>query len=125
MLIIRQNQMQIFDEIDKQNFIDEVIREIREQHAAECMGLSVADLRLTVANGLERAVRYGLLKKSALSMFIQLLFVAGPDFDQYPPVRYLLTHPAIPPNDKIDSVIQSMQDADWAEMRKRAGKVTR
>jgi hypothetical protein len=121
-LTIRPDQMQVFDALERQKFIDEVTQEIAGQLAGECVGLSAAALRARVADGLDRAAAYGIRKKAALSMFIQLLFLAGPQFDQYPPVRLLLHHPALAPDDKIDRLLASMRDADWAAMRQRAGK---
>src|SRR5271169_3336409 len=102
--------MHLFEEIQKQVFIDEVAREIREHHSQECAKLNDQELRRTVADGLARAWHYGFRKKYSLSMFVQLLFLAGPDFYRYPPVRYLLTHPAIPPDDRIDKILESMLD---------------
>ena len=122
MITIRQAQMHLFEEVQKQVFIDEVAREIREHYSQECAQLNDQELRRTVADGLARGWHYGFRKKYSLSMFIQLLFLAGRDFYLYPPIRYLLTHPAIPPDDRIDKILESMRDADWNEMRKRAGR---
>jgi hypothetical protein len=122
MLSIRPEQMRVFDEEAKQTFIGDIARELREQYPEEVEGVTSGDLRRLVAEGLERASRYGFRKKYSLSMFVQLLFLAAPDFDRYPPIRYILSHPGLAPDDRVDHVIQTMRDSDWTEIRRRAGR---
>ncbi|WP_310388956.1 hypothetical protein [Roseateles sp.] len=122
MLTIRPVQMQAFDATAKQVFIDSVTLEIRLHLADKVADLSPDALRLRVADGLERAARYGFKKKYSLSMFIQLLFLAAPDFDQYPPIRHILQDPRLAPDDRIDHVIETLRNADWIDVQRRAAR---
>ena len=89
----------------------------------ECAELSDEELRDQVAEGFDRASNYGFRQKYSLSMFVQLQFLAAPNFDEYPTVRHLLTHTAFEPDNKIDRIIESMRDSDWDDIRRRAGRV--
>jgi hypothetical protein len=123
-MIIRKEQMCVLDKHCRRTFSDEVARNVRAQYPDEVVGLSESEVCAIAAKGLLRGEAYGFRKKYSLAMFIQLLFLASIEFDSYPPVRYLLNHPAIPPDARIDAVLQAMRDADWDEIRRRGPRPT-
>jgi hypothetical protein len=122
MIVIRKEQMRVFDEQARRAFVGEIARDLREHHPQDVAGLDDAELRTRVAEGLELASRYGMKKKYSLALFIELLFMAAPNFDEYPPIRYILNHPAIPPDDRLDHIIRTLRDSEWDEVRKRGGR---
>ncbi|MDH3494182.1 MAG: hypothetical protein OEM82_11575, partial [Acidobacteriota bacterium] len=97
---IRTAQINEIEKAREQDFVKEVAHEIRTQHADECKDLDDEALRAKVEDGFKQAKSYGLKQKYSLSMFVQLQFLSAPDFDEYPTVRYILTHPSVEPDDK-------------------------
>jgi len=122
MVVIRKEQMKVFDEQARQTLIDEVVRDLVEHNPRDVAGYSHEQLRRLVAQGLERAAAYGFHKKFSLSLFIEMTFLAAPNFDEYPPIRYILSHPGIPADERMDRVVGTLRDAEWEEVRRRAGR---
>lgn len=119
MVVIRNEQMKVFDEQATQTLIDEVVRDLVEHNPGDVAGYSPEQLRRLVAQGLERAAAYGFRKKYSLSLFIEIMFLAAPNFDEYPPIRYILSHPGIPADERMDRVLGTLRDAEWEEVRRR------
>lgn len=113
MLIIRSEQMKIFRDKDEQEFIDTVMNDLQANYPEEIEGIQPETLRQMVQNGIIRAQQYGLTKKYSIALFIELMFLIGPNFDEYPPVSFVLRDCRLEPNARMDKLVDSITEHQW------------
>ena len=120
MLKIRTPQYHALRELWFEKFLRDIAADIRVNCPAETADLSDEELERRVKLGFRRASRFGFTKKYSLAFYIELMFIAAPNFDEYPPVRHILWHPDIPPDEKLDRVVETLAPAFWEDIRRRA-----
>src|SRR5690606_447710 len=77
--------------------------------------LGLAALRQRVAFAVARGRGYGLRYDSHLAGFARLMLVYGPDFDQHPAVREILTDRGIPDGHRFDALLKGLLPRHWDE----------
>lgn len=118
MLKIRSEQIAAFKPVAEDGFVRRVAEHVRARHPRAVVRLPE---RLTVAGRLEddallalvrggvaRARRYGMEAESALAAFVVTMFLTAPNFDEHPLIRRVLADDKIPPDRKIDRLLQSV-----------------
>lgn len=57
-----------------------------------------------------RGARYGVESEAAVSQWVCLTFLAGPDFDDMPEVRAYLKEPEPSPDEKMEELIKNIEE---------------
>ena len=118
MLHIREEQMAVFQQEAERNFISSVVENLRTNHAAAVKDTPDDTLHKRVEYGIRRAREYGLSWKNSLTTFVTLMFVIAPDFDRLPAFKKFLTDEGVPPNERMELLLEKTTDADWQEAEK-------
>ncbi|HXN45620.1 MAG TPA: hypothetical protein VN893_03210 [Bryobacteraceae bacterium] len=86
-MIIRQQQLEVFDRLSFQNFENEAVEHARNFAPKHCEVLGEDGTRVAVEAGIQRAGRFGFNSRGPVNLFIDLMFLLGSEFDsdpQYP-----------------------------------------
>ena len=116
-MIIRDEQMSALQEKAEDDLENEIVRFLQTDYPDIVDGLDPDILQRMVRVGIERARSYELTWRYSISMFVSLMFMFAPNFDEHPAVNARLTNPVAPPNYLIDSVADATTSDEWAEVR--------
>jgi len=123
MLIIRKEQMKVFQQQAERNFIDSVVKQLRSDHTAAVKDIPEDTLYKRVEYGIEQArEKYELTWQNNLITFVILLFEIGPDFDRLPVFQKYLTDDSIPPDDRIFALLGETTEADWENAQQASAR---
>ena len=114
-MIIRTQQMKIFEEAAEYRFIAFIERHLHAHHKDAVQALSAAELRAGVKAGLTKARDYGIQSQSSLLMFVALTFSVGREFDLQPRIHQILMDPAFDPDDRVAQLRFRAEACDWAQ----------
>ncbi|MCI5168039.1 MAG: hypothetical protein D3903_18615 [Candidatus Electrothrix sp. GM3_4] len=87
MLVIRNEQMDVFREDALLRFEDEMMAHSKDFTLRLCEVLGDKQLRVAVHSAIERAKEYGFTNRGPIRLFIEMMFLCGSGFDtdpQYP-----------------------------------------
>jgi hypothetical protein len=93
MLIIRQEQMAVFEQAVVKNFASRVQEHLQKFFPEHCKALGEEGTRAVIRLGLERAEHYQLVSERDVYLYFSLMFLLGSHFDedpQFPWVEELL-----------------------------------
>ena len=123
MLVIRDEQQEVFKSAADALFEQRIMTYLRESHGdAEVRvltgELSIAqipdDLLLQmVKKGIAGAREYDMTWESSIMSFVVLMFVVAPNFDQHPVIRSILTNELFPPDSRMDQLWETTTDEHW------------
>jgi hypothetical protein len=127
MLIIRQEQFEVFQTVAEAAFVRRVVEHLRTHHGDVVIQLpnevvlvkQIADERLhrIARQGVRRARGYGMDWESGVTAFVVLMFVAGPNFDKHPLVERILRDERVAANSRIDQLWERTSDDNWEAVR--------
>lgn len=89
MLVIRAEQMEVFEQAALRRFEDEMIAHSKDFSPRLCKVIGDGQLRLAVHSAISRAMAYGFTYRGPIRLFIEMMFMCGSAFDtdpQYPRV---------------------------------------
>jgi hypothetical protein len=121
MLIIRREQMALFESAVEDEFERRLTAAIRAWHGAELHQVSDDALRARVRAGIARARGYGFRYESTIADFVELRFSVGERFDEHPPVRTVLTDRCLPLEQRVKWLIEHLPGEDWVGARRAGG----
>jgi hypothetical protein len=93
MLVIRQQQIEAFEQVAMRRFEDEMIAHSKEFSPVLSRVLGDAQLRVVVRSAIARAMGYGFTWQGPVRLFIEMTFLCGSAFDtdpQYPGLHDVL-----------------------------------
>lgn len=118
-LIVRNQQVDTF----RRNAEEALARKIRDDleahHEPLIRGLTQVALAQRIRTGIDRAKSHGLSKKYAIAMFVELMFMVGPNFDEYPPAAAILKRTDLDPDSRIDYIVNTFTEDQWQGARRR------
>jgi hypothetical protein len=128
MLRIRPAQRNVFQSVFDADFVRRVARHLRE-HRPDVLvrfpdarrrikNLPDATLERLIALSLSRARSYGMKLEAGIASFISLMFVIAPNFDDHPLIKFVMTNRNVPPDERVDELIEQLADETWAEAAK-------
>ena len=82
------------------------------------------ELIAMVLFGLSRARGYGISHESSLAGFVAIMFETAPNFDAYPLVQQILQDETIPPDSRIDLLLERVTEPDWEALKARYDTAT-
>ncbi|MBX2808903.1 MAG: hypothetical protein KTR20_09770 [Cellvibrionaceae bacterium] len=94
MIKIRQEQMQVFENIALQKFEDDMLIHSKQFAPQRCDIIGDKQLRLVIRQAIDRASHYQLTLKGPVTLYIEMVFLFGSGFDtdpQYPEFHLRLT----------------------------------
>jgi hypothetical protein len=94
------------------------VENLRTNHAAAVKDIPEDTLYKRVEYGIQRAREHGLSWKNNLNAFVTLMFEIGPDFDRFPAFKNFLTDEGVPPNERMELLLQETTDVDWQNAQK-------
>ena len=112
---ISKNQWDALEKASEASFVDRLLDYIREQPNCYPPALSDEQLREMVKNGIQKARQYELTQEYSISMFVGLMFKVAPNFDEYPPIHSCLKTEDIPPNERIQLLLDTIEDRQWQQ----------
>ena len=93
MLVIRAEQMKVFERAALERFEDEMVVHSKEFTPRLCEVIGDEQLRVALRQAMERADTYGFTYRGPIRLYIELMFLCGSDFDtdpQYPAIGDVL-----------------------------------
>lgn len=127
MIVIRPQQIAVFQAAAEAAFERRVVAYLRERHADVSVQLPAGafavkeipqeDLRGMVRGGLERARGYGITWQSTLIGFVVLMFMTAPNFDRHPLVRFILKDESVPADLRVAEFWERTTEQNWAAVR--------
>lgn len=120
MLVIREEQLEAFRDAARQKFAAEFLLWLRAHHPARIAVLSDEEALRRIAVGVERAKDYGLRQGSAIRIFVSLMFLVAPNFDEQPDIRAVLTDPRLAPDARPRALSSLTTAQQWAEAARAA-----
>jgi hypothetical protein len=119
-MIVRKTQITAFQDHIERDFAREIRRDLETHHPDLLVGIPPAQLDLMVRSGMRRARSHGLARKYSIALFVELMFLVAPNFDEYPPVATLLKDRSIGPDARFDAVVATTSEQQWQGARKRS-----
>jgi len=121
MLIIRNEQLAVFQENSERDFILSVIKQLRANHEAALRGVAEDKIYKRVEYGIGCARKYGMTWKNNLTAYVILMFEISPDFDMYPVFQEYLTDENVPPDERMGLLLEETSEDDWQNALKASG----
>jgi hypothetical protein len=113
MLVIRKEQMAIFQLEAERTFVDKVLEKVCTRYADTIRDVEIGILRKRVTHGIARAHEYGLTWMNNLTIFVMLMFDLGPEFDRYPAFNRCLTDVNLEPDERMKVLLKETTQDDW------------
>jgi len=107
MLKIRQEQWEVFSELARERFTERVVAGIRRHWPEPFEALGAAEVRSSVAAGIEQGKALGLEREYDLHRYINLMYALGFQFrtdPRYPWVAEILAAESLDPRERIDAL---------------------
>lgn len=115
MLVMRQSQMEVFEQVAVQRFEAGLLEHLRTFFPEQAAALGTAQLHRVLRYGLQRAESRGLQTERGLYRYLALMFLLGSAFDEDPQLAWIPPlQPAPPPPEKaqvLESQLPSMPAA--------------
>jgi hypothetical protein len=115
MFQIRTAQLSAFQDEFERAFPARVVEHLRKHHAQAIAGLGGEPLRALVSERIRRARSYGLTWESTIAAFVAMTFAIAPEFDRHPSIRRILHDEKIPPNSRLEGLLEQLTESEWAE----------
>jgi len=116
-MIIRDAQKEELQKNAEDDFEIDIVNFLQADYPDIVADLEPGLLRLMVRVGIARARSYDLTWRYSISMFVSLMFMFAPNFDEHPVINERLTNPIAERNELIDSVADSTTSKEWEETR--------
>ena len=119
-MVIRQTQMDAFDGVNDDEFVERLKNILRETYPVESAAYFDDAFEEMIREGLRRARQsYGMRWETALGDFCGLKLQLGERFDEDPEIEPFLTDESVPPNERINRMFRAFGEADWQRVRRR------
>jgi hypothetical protein len=118
-LVFRDSQGERFLRQQEEELARKIRDDLKQHHPHTIEGVSPAELAWRIRNGMDRAKKHGFTKKYAIALFVELMFLCSPNFDEYPPVVAMLKRGDVEPDERIDLIAGEMTEDQWQGARRR------
>ncbi len=90
MLVIRREQMDLFQQVTMRSFEKDMILHVHEFAPRHCQVIGDEMVRQTVRLGIQRAITYGFTNHGPARFYIEMMFMFGSAFDTDPQMPWTL-----------------------------------
>lgn len=122
-MLLRAEQLKPFQSGADEEFIRRLVMFLHKKYANVEVRLpnstsTVAEMSLDllhriVHGGCARARGYGLSWENNLTTFVSLMLDVAPNFDEHPLIQRLLRDDRVPPDSRMDLVVENIPDETW------------
>jgi hypothetical protein len=84
MLIIRKEQMQVFEQAAVKSFESRMVEHLKKEFPKHSEAMGEGALQKVVRRGRERAAKYGLAGERSVRLYLELMLMLGSGFDEDP-----------------------------------------
>jgi hypothetical protein len=122
-MLIREKQLKAFESEADKRFYQRLVMFLHRKYAGVTVKLpggavTVSEMPLDllhrlVREGVARARGYGLSWENNLATFVSLMLDVAPNFDEHPLIRHLLRDGRVPPDARMDLVVENVSDEMW------------
>ncbi len=126
-MIIRSQQMEVFESAAQEDFVRRLATHLRENYADSLVRLpdqesvvkelSEETLDSLVKISIERARKYEITFESSISAFTAIMFDVAPNFDQHSMSKLCLKDESVEPNARLNELLKILTDEHWEKMR--------
>ena len=113
MLIIRKQQVETLDLDLRRRMAISALRETEVTTPHAVLGLSNEEQQSRLDKAVNKTVHYRLNNLNDIETFIQLSFLVGPNFDQYPRFKKILTLPSSITAQRTRDLLHLANEQDW------------
>jgi hypothetical protein len=117
-MVIRNDQMDAFDQETTRRFARRVAAHMREEHAAAVEDIPDEELERRCAAAVARGRAFGLTLEGPLTAFAALTFLVAPDYYECDRIKRFLDDQSLAPDDRMDRLLREATVKDWAEAMK-------
>jgi hypothetical protein len=127
MLVITPRQIGLFQTFAEAKFKQDLALYFRQKHSATIVRLpsgplatdAIPDSMMTtiVSAAVARAQSYGITGQAAIAGFVALMFEVAPNFDTDPFLGRYLHDADVPPNSRIDHLLERASPEDWTAVK--------
>ena len=107
MLVIRDDQIEAFDESMLRNFKNRMVSHLRTACPQETSDMSEEELRALIQGGIDKAESYEIFEDDDVRRFLEYMLILNPDFDQdssFPEIQEILNDEEMDGTEKMDEV---------------------
>jgi hypothetical protein len=111
MLVIRREQMKVFDDDARLRFEDQAVEHLRQHFPREFTALGEPGARALLPVAEERAALYGIRRQCDLLSWLGFAISFGSEFDIDPAnawMQEILASPVLDPDGKLDAIIEEL-----------------
>ena len=121
MIKISASQLEHFDKLAEQGFVQRLESFIVQHHAEAIGSMSAHQLRHCVVSSIARARSHGFTWEVALTDCTVMMFEIGPGFDRHPAFARALDIRLPNEVERIKAIYDNTTDDDWDDARARSG----
>ena len=121
MLTISKELMDKMAKIKDQDLAREIAADIGVNHAAIIKQTGDETFLTMVEIAIAKARQYQCADRYAIAMFVELMLLVGPCFNEYPLVRFYLEEPEVVPDARIDNLLRGITAAEWEKAKQHPG----
>jgi hypothetical protein len=117
MLAIRKEQLDTLNAAMRERFIEKTLLHLREVFPEKTKAQEAKDLRAQVEGGIKRAASYRITGEREVTLFIDLLFGLGQDFDgrrEFLRLQLILRDRELSQTNKMDLIYKKLEKANLA-----------
>lgn len=112
MLIIRKEQMEVFEQAARIAFEERMIAHLRKSFPKKCDDIGDEGVRASIQDAVDRTRKLGVALEYDIERYINHMYALGFDFDTNPDycwVKQILSDPAIDPSDLMEVLSERTQ----------------
>jgi len=114
MLVIRRDQMRVFEQVLTEQFVERTADDLARRHPQRVAELGKEATRTLVRDGVARARTYGIRETDSVRAFVELMLKVHPEFETLPHlegVREVLADDELSGEAKMSIVSDQMRSA--------------
>jgi hypothetical protein len=115
-MIVRESQILALQALPDRDFHRRALRYIQLRYPQFTEALDEKAIEQMVNNGIARARGHGLSWESTLVRYVELMFSIAPNFDQLPQIRSKLRDEFVPPEERLNLVVEQTSYDEWREV---------
>ena len=107
MLVIRNDQIEAFDESMLRSFKNRMVSHLRTACPEETSDMSEEELRALIQGGIDKAESYEIFEDDDVRRFLEYMLILNPDFDQdssFPEIQEILNDEEMDGTEKMDEI---------------------
>ncbi len=98
-----------------QNYLNTLLEMLKTSHETLCETQTEENLKTIAHAAMGRCELLGITDTKSIMWYAMAMIRVSTSFDNHPPILALLTDTTIPPEKRIEHLLQNTTDEDWLE----------